>query len=56
MSRKATRTKKNNAKTNIDELSDEMDCSFLQGDGSRPDILREVNPEQTDILFCLTDK
>jgi trk system potassium uptake protein TrkA len=42
-------------KAKIDELSDEMDCSFLHGDGSRPDILREVNPEQTDILFCLTD-
>jgi trk system potassium uptake protein TrkA len=39
----------------IDELSEDMDCSFLQGDGARPDILREVNPEQTDILFCLTD-
>jgi trk system potassium uptake protein TrkA len=42
-------------KAKIDELSEEMDCSFLQGDGSRPDILREVNPPQTDILFCLTD-
>jgi trk system potassium uptake protein TrkA len=42
-------------KAKIDELSEEMDCSFLQGDGSRPDILLEVNPEQTDILFCLTD-
>jgi hypothetical protein len=39
-------------KAKIDELSEEMDCSFLQGDGSRPDILREVNPEQTDFLFC----
>ena len=42
-------------KAKIDELSEEMDCSFLQGDGSRPDILREVNPERTDFLFCLTD-
>jgi trk system potassium uptake protein TrkA len=42
-------------KAKINELSEEMDCSFLQGDGSRPDILREVNPEQTDFLFCLTD-
>ena len=42
-------------KAKIEELSEEMDCSFLHGDGSRPDILREVNPEQTDILFCLTD-
>jgi trk system potassium uptake protein TrkA len=32
-----------------------MDCSFLHGDGSRPDVLREVNPPQTDILFCLTN-
>lgn len=39
----------------IEELSDELDCSFLHGDGSRPDILREVNPEQTDVLFCLSD-
>jgi len=42
-------------KAKIDELSEEMDCSFLQGDGSQPNILREVNPEQTDILYCLAD-
>jgi trk system potassium uptake protein TrkA len=38
----------------IDELSEEMDCSFLHGDGSQPNLLREVNPAQTDFLFCLT--
>jgi trk/ktr system potassium uptake protein len=42
-------------KAKIDELADELDCSFLHGDGSRPAVLREVNPEQTDMLFCLTD-
>ena len=42
-------------KAKIDELSEEMDCSFLQGDGSQPNILREVNPAQTDFLYCLTD-
>ncbi|MCW8859057.1 MAG: NAD-binding protein [Deltaproteobacteria bacterium] len=42
-------------KTKIDELSEEMDCSFLLGDGSQPNILREVNPEQTDLLYCLSD-
>jgi trk system potassium uptake protein TrkA len=42
-------------KAKIDELSEEMDCSFLQGDGSQPNILCEVNPAQTDFLFCLTD-
>jgi trk system potassium uptake protein TrkA len=42
-------------KAKIDELSEEMDCSFLQGDGSQPNILREVNPGQTDFLFCFAD-
>jgi len=39
----------------IDELSTDLDCSFLHGDGSRPHILREVDPKHSDILFCLTD-
>ncbi len=39
----------------IDDLSDSMDCSFLQGDGSNPAILKEVGPEQTDVLFCLSN-
>ena len=43
------------AKAKIDELSEEMDCSFLVGDGSHPKLLREVNPAQTDFLFCLAD-
>ena len=42
-------------KAKIDDLSEEMDCSFLQGDGSHPQILHEVSPEQTDFLFCLTN-
>jgi trk system potassium uptake protein TrkA len=42
-------------KAKIDELSEEMDCSFLMGDGSHPNLLREVNPAQTDFLFCLAD-
>jgi len=39
----------------IDTLADELDCSFLHGDGSRPDVLRELDPEGTDVLLCLTD-
>jgi TrkA-N domain len=42
-------------KAKIDEWSEEMDCSFLQGDGSQPNILREVDPAHTDVLYCLTD-
>ncbi len=39
----------------IDALSEDMDCSFLHGDGSKPQILQEAGPEQTDVLYCLTD-
>ncbi len=43
-------------KVRIEELAEELDCGFLHGDGSRPAILREVGPEQTDLLLCLTGK
>jgi trk system potassium uptake protein TrkA len=41
-------------KERIDELSEFLDCSFLQGDGSDPKRLREVDPEHTDMLLCLS--
>lgn len=42
-------------KAKIEELAEELDCGFLDGDGSRPAILREADPKSTDFLFCLTD-
>jgi trk system potassium uptake protein TrkA len=39
----------------IDEVSDALDCGFLHGDGGRPNVLREADPEHTDVLFCLSD-
>ena len=42
-------------KSRIDELANDLDCSFLHGDGAKPSILREVGPKQTDVLMCLTD-
>ena len=39
----------------IDQLQDELDCSFLHGDGSKPHILEEAGPSQTDVLLCLTN-
>lgn len=39
----------------IDALSQELDCSFLHGDGSKPNILKEAGPKQSEFLFCLTD-
>jgi trk system potassium uptake protein TrkA len=42
-------------KEKIDRLSDELDCSFVQGDASKPAVLSQVNPKDCDFLFCLTD-
>jgi trk system potassium uptake protein len=42
-------------KEKIEELSETLDCSFLHGDGSKPHILKEAGPGQTDVLLCLTD-
>ena len=41
-------------KERIDALADELDCGFLHGDGSKPAMLREADPEHTDVLFALT--
>jgi len=41
-------------KAKIEELSEEMECSFLHGDGSSPKILKEVDPKKADFLFCMT--
>ena len=41
-------------KDRIDELTTELDCGFLHGDGSKPALLREADPDHTDMLFCLT--
>jgi trk system potassium uptake protein TrkA len=42
-------------KTRLDALAQEMDCGYLHGDGCKPAILKEANPEHTDMLFCLTN-
>jgi trk system potassium uptake protein TrkA len=38
----------------IDALTEELDCGFVEGDGTRPAILDEVGPKGSDVLFCLT--
>jgi len=38
----------------IDSLREDLDVGFIHGDGSRPAILREADPDATDMLFCLT--
>jgi trk system potassium uptake protein TrkA len=41
-------------KQRIDTLSDELDCGFLHGDGTKPAILRESGIDESVFLFCLT--
>jgi trk system potassium uptake protein TrkA len=38
----------------IDALAGELDCGFLLGDGAKPVVLQEADPEHTDYLFCFT--
>jgi len=38
----------------IADLSETLDCGFIHGDGSRPAVLEELSPEDTDMLFCLS--
>lgn len=39
---------------NIRDLSERLDCAFILGDGTRPAVLQQVGPEDTDVLLCLT--
>jgi trk system potassium uptake protein TrkA len=40
----------------IEALSEELDCGFIHGDGTRPAILREADPQHTTVLYCLTNQ
>jgi len=39
----------------IKELDGKLDCAFLQGDGSKPDMVNEADPAATDIFYCVTN-
>ncbi|MFP4063601.1 MAG: potassium channel family protein [Halochromatium sp.] len=39
----------------IDTLSERFDAGFVHGDGTLPDVLRDAEPENTDVLFCLME-
>jgi len=36
------------------ELPQQLDCGIIHGDGSKPAILKEAGPGETDVLFCVT--
>ena len=39
----------------LDALSENLDCGFLRGDGSKPAVLREAGVGEGDFLFCVTE-
>lgn len=39
----------------VKTLSEEIDCGWIRGDGSNPEILQETKPESVDFLFGFTD-
>ncbi|MBK5939929.1 potassium channel family protein [Halochromatium roseum] len=39
----------------IDALSERLDAGFVHGDGTSPVVLRDAEPENTDVLFCLLE-
>jgi trk system potassium uptake protein TrkA len=39
----------------IDALAERLDAGFVHGDGTSPDVLRDAEPENTDVLFCLLE-
>jgi len=39
----------------IDALTERLDAGFVHGDGTSPDVLRDVEPENTGALFCLLE-
>jgi trk system potassium uptake protein TrkA len=41
-------------KEKIEMLSDELDCGYLHGDGTKPAILKESGLDESVFLFCLT--
>jgi trk system potassium uptake protein TrkA len=43
-------------KERIEDLNEDLACGFLHGDGTRPVILKEASPADTDVLYCLTNE
>lgn len=41
-------------KSVIEALMGQIDCAFMHGNGSKPAILKETDPDSIDVLFCLT--
>ncbi len=38
----------------IETMMRQIDCVFIHGNGSKPAILKEADPDSIDVVFCLT--
>lgn len=39
----------------IDDLMENLDCNFINGNATRIEVLKETDPPSCDMLFCLTN-
>lgn len=39
----------------IEEATAHVDCAFIRGDGSKPEIVKEAKPEAADIFYGITN-
>lgn len=39
----------------FEDMAADLDIAFIQGDGARPEVLADANPEDVDVMYCLAD-
>ncbi|MGX6648670.1 potassium channel family protein [Maricaulaceae bacterium MS644] len=39
----------------FEDAADDLDVAFIKGDGARPDVLSQANPEKVDVMYCLNN-
>lgn len=42
-------------RSRFEELAGDLDIAFIEGDGARPEVLKEANPADVDLLYALAD-
>jgi trk system potassium uptake protein TrkA len=39
----------------FEQLAEDLDVAFIKGDGARPDVLAQANPDKVDVMYCLCE-
>ncbi|MGJ3233009.1 MAG: potassium channel family protein [Oceanicaulis sp.] len=37
----------------FEEVAEDLDIAFIKGDGARPDVLAQANPDKVDVMYAL---